>query len=143
MAWGRSPGEELAAQRAADLAVEQAARRGLMSPFEQQLLEVLGEIRDALTRPAATTTDPPGGSGQLAGGDPAPAAPAGEHQHLWIPGGDVTGPPCSCGREALPVYLSTDPPRCLPTDPVTAWVHRDNQTPACTGAFTTDATTTP
>lgn len=128
MGWGQSPGQELAAQRAAQLAVEQAARRDRMSPFEQQLLEVLGETRhilgeihDALTRPAVTDAAPRADDSQLAGGETP--TPAGEHHTL--------GPECRCGRALIPVWTFADLD-ALDSPTGFQWVHRGgDQTPAC------------
>ena len=53
MAWGKSPADELAADEAARVAQERAAQHARMTPYQQQLLAVLGEIRDALTTIAA------------------------------------------------------------------------------------------
>lgn len=49
MAWGKQLADELAAQEAARVAQERAATTARMTPWEQQHLAVLGEIRDALT----------------------------------------------------------------------------------------------
>lgn len=55
MAWGRAFSEERAASEAAELAAERAAARTRMTPYEQQLLDVLTGIRDAIT--ALTNTE--------------------------------------------------------------------------------------
>lgn len=99
MAWGKQLADELAAQEAARVAQERAATTARMTPWEQQHLAVLAEIRDALTTIAAALT-PPRGEGsstpgivddhtesatpqadsiRLAGGREPDSAPTGEH----------------------------------------------------------------
>lgn len=87
MAWGKQLGEELAAQEAARVAQERAAMRARMSPWEEQNLVLLGEIRDALTTIAAAVfiaVDQPGSAiphadpGQPAGGSDD-STPTGGH----------------------------------------------------------------
>lgn len=48
MAWGRTPSEERAAEEANDMALMRARARAQMSPFEREVVAVLGDIRDAL-----------------------------------------------------------------------------------------------
>lgn len=83
MAWGKPLAEERAAAEAALVAQERAATRALMTPFQQQLLAVLAEIRDALTagheRPESVPPQPDSG---LPAGEHAPpsCSPAGTRQ---------------------------------------------------------------
>ncbi len=59
MAWGKPLADELAAQEAALVAQERAATRALLTPFEQQLLAMIADIRDALTIIAGITPPQP------------------------------------------------------------------------------------
>lgn len=90
MAWGKPFADELAAQEAARVAQERAATTARMSPWEQQNLAVLGDIRDALNTIAAalapvvvnvhTGSAPPQADPiRLAGGREPGSAPTGEH----------------------------------------------------------------
>lgn len=90
MAWGKQLADELAAQEAARVAQERAATTARMTPWEQQHLAVLGEIRDALTAIATAlapvavddytgSAPPQADSIRLAGGREPGSAPTGEH----------------------------------------------------------------
>ena len=90
MAWGKSPADELAADEAARVAQERAAQHARMTPYQQQLLAVLGEIRDALTTIAALmpyptktaeSVTPPTDSVTPAGDLDIPATDPGGHPH--------------------------------------------------------------
>ena len=91
MAWGKQLADELAAQEAARVAQERAATTARMTPWEQQHLTVLGEIRDALITIATalapvvindytgSSVPPQADSIRLAGGREPGSAPPGEH----------------------------------------------------------------
>lgn len=96
MAWGKSPADELAADEAARVAQERAAQHARMTPYQQQLLAVLGEVRDELTtivtlmpyqhpqqRPTQTaeSVTPPTDSVTPAGDLDIPATDPGGHPH--------------------------------------------------------------
>lgn len=90
MAWGKSPADELAADEAARVAQERAAQQARMTPYQQQLLTVLGEMRDELTTIAALmpyptqtaeSVTPPTDSVTPAGDRDIPATDPGGHPH--------------------------------------------------------------
>ena len=121
MAWGKPLGEERAAQEAALVAQERAAMRSRMSPFEQQNLAVLAEIRDALTAIAAALT-PPRGEGSSTSGpvDDQPESATPQVDSAQPAGGCDDSAPTGGAIEA-PAFMLTprmpiaSPRRCMGT----------------------------
>lgn len=107
MAFGPNPADVRAAEIAAQEARQRAASKPL-TPFETQLLSVLGEIRDAL-KAAGSSDEAATGSGD--GGASSrrrqPTPPAERSKQ------------CACGRQ---IYYGLGSRK---------WVHADDATAAC------------
>ncbi|AMT72139.1 hypothetical protein [Mycobacteroides immunogenum] len=107
MGFGPNPADVRAAEIAAREARDRLTSKPL-TPFETELLAVLGEIRDAL-KAAGNSAGAVTGSGDGGG--------TSRRRQLKQP--DERSKQCACGRQ---VYLGSASRR---------WVHIDDATPAC------------